>query len=66
MLGSQFSVLKDAEDIVYKGRKLKGTPETIARLEVTKVEPDFSLARIVTQKTPIQRDAKIEEIISEI
>ena len=50
VLGSQFSVLKDAEDIIYKGRKLKGTPETIARLEVTKVEPDFSLARIVTQK----------------
>ncbi|WP_419656873.1 tetratricopeptide repeat protein [Desulfosarcina variabilis] len=66
VLGSQFSVLKDAEDIIYKGRKLKGTPETIARLEVTKVEPDFSLARIVTQKTPVQRDAKIEEIISEI
>lgn len=66
VLGTQFSVLKDAEDIVYKGRKLKGTPKTIAKLKVTKVEPDFSLVRIVAQETPVQRDYKIEEIISEI
>ena len=66
VLGTQFSVLQDGEDIVYKGRTLKGTPKTIARIEVTTVEPDFSLVRIVTQKVPLQRDYKIEEIVTEL
>jgi hypothetical protein len=66
VLGTQFDVLKDAEDIIYKGRALKGTPKTIAKLEVIKVEPDFSLVRIVNQETPVQRDDKIEEIIADL
>ena len=66
VLGTQFSVLQDGEDVVYKGRTLKGTPKTIARIEVTTVEPDFSLVRIVTQKVPLQRDDKIEEIVTEL
>lgn len=66
VLGTQFSVLQDAEDVVYKGRTLKGTPKTVARIEVTTVEPDFSLVRIVTQKLPLKSDDKIEEIVTEL
>jgi Flp pilus assembly protein TadD/peroxiredoxin len=66
VLGTQFDVLEDADEINYKGRQLKGTPKAIAQLEVIKVEPDFSLARIVTKERAVQRDDKIEEIMTEL
>ena len=65
VLGTRFEVLGEAKTIVYKGKKLKGSPETIAQIEVVRVEPDFSYGRVQKQDRKPKRDDKIQEKVED-
>lgn len=64
--GTRFKVITEGKTIVYKGRTLKGAPETIGIIEVVKVEPDLAYAKIVEKKAEIGPDSKIEEQLQNI
>jgi len=59
--GSAFEAIEDGKPIVYKGKTLRGRPETVARLEVVQVEPDISIVKVLDGKRPLQADDKILE-----
>ncbi len=60
--GTRFEVLEEGKPITYRGRTLHGAPKKIGQLEVVRVEPDLSFARIVeAQRTPA-RDDKVQEL----
>lgn len=61
VLGSTFEAIEEGEPIKYKGKKLKGLPKTIGKLEVVMVEPDMCSVRILEQSRPLQRDDKVRE-----
>ncbi|MFZ1985169.1 MAG: tetratricopeptide repeat protein [Desulfatitalea sp.] len=63
--GTAFHVLEAGEAITYKGRVLRNSEKTVARLEVVRVEPDLCYARIVEQQRALARDDKIKEILPE-
>lgn len=63
--GTTFEVIEEKAAVEYKGKKLKSAPETVAKLEVVKVEPDLSYCRIVEKKRDIKRDDKVVEKIDE-
>jgi tetratricopeptide (TPR) repeat protein/peroxiredoxin len=64
--GTKFDVLEEQIPVQYKGRSLQAAPKPIGQLEVTHVEPDLSLVRIVKEEKPVRADAKIQERIEEI
>jgi hypothetical protein len=66
VLGTKFDVIEEKAPVKYKGRMLKSLPEIIAQLEITKVEPDLSHARIVEQKRAVKTDDKIKEKIDDL
>ncbi len=61
VLGTKFEIIEEQEPIKYKGRTLQGLPKTIAQVEIMKVEPDLSYARIIKQDRPLVADDKIRE-----
>ena len=61
VLGTQFDVIEESEPIEYKGKKLQGLPQQIARLEIEQVQPDLSYARIVDQQRGPRKDDKVIE-----
>ncbi|HQG30878.1 MAG TPA: tetratricopeptide repeat protein [Deltaproteobacteria bacterium] len=63
--GTAFEVIEEKAAVEYKGKKLQSAPETVAKLEVVKVEPDLSYCRIVEKKRDIKRDDKAVEKIDE-
>ncbi len=65
VLGSQFAVIEESKPIEYKGKKLKGLPKQVARLEIEQVEPDLSYARILDQQRPPKKDDKVLEQASQ-
>lgn len=64
--GTRLNVIEEAAPIVYKGRTLRGTPKTIAQLEVVRVEPDLSHARVISKQRELHTDDKVEENIQEV
>ena len=66
VLGSIFEVIKEKESIIFKGKSLNRSPETVAKLEITTVEPDISFARILDKKQEIKTDDKVREKIVDI
>ncbi len=65
VLGTQFEVLGEEKTISYKGKTLKGSPETTAQIEVVQVESDFSHAQIQKQEHKPKRDDKIRERVED-
>ncbi|HDP24515.1 MAG TPA: tetratricopeptide repeat protein [Deltaproteobacteria bacterium] len=63
VLGTTFEVIEEQGVIEYKGRKLQAAPKTVAKLEVTSVEPDLAYCRIVEQARQVKRDDKVVEKI---
>lgn len=61
VLGTQFVVLGDPRTIEYRGKTLRGAPEPVGVVEVTRVEPDFSHVRVLRGGTAVQRDRKVRE-----
>jgi tetratricopeptide (TPR) repeat protein len=66
VLGTKFEVIEEKAPVKYKGKMLESLPEIIAQLEITKVEPDLSHARIVEPKRPVKTDDKIKEKIDDL
>lgn len=65
VLGTKFEVLGEAESIEYKGKVLKAAPKAIGIVEVVKVEPEFSYAKVLNAERPLKTDDKVQERIEE-
>jgi tetratricopeptide (TPR) repeat protein len=61
VMGTAFDVIEEKEPVKYKGKVLRGAPKTIARIEVTQVEPDLCFARITEKEKALEKDQKIRE-----
>ena len=66
VLGTQFAVLKEGKAMIYKGKTLNGALKKIALLKVVQVEPEFSMAQIVTKESDVKQDDKITETVTEL
>lgn len=64
VIGSSFEAIAEGKPIKYKGKKLKGLPQTLAKLEVVSVQPDMSVVSIQDAVRPLQQDDKIQEKLS--
>jgi len=64
--GSAFDVVEMGKEITYKGRVLKSESQSVARLEVVRVEPDLCYARIIEKKREPARDDQVKEVILEM
>jgi len=63
ILGTKFNIIEEGKIIKFKGRLLKAQPKVIGQIEVIKVEPDLSYAKILTKKRALKSEDKIIEII---
>ncbi len=63
--GTEFEVISEGAEIVYKGRKLRGAPEVVGRIKVSAVEPDLSYAAVIEARRAPRRDDKIREIAAD-
>ncbi|MBW2600415.1 MAG: tetratricopeptide repeat protein [Deltaproteobacteria bacterium] len=61
VLGTRFEVIEEQEPIKYKGKLLHSAPKSIAQIEIIRVEPDLSYARILNSKRTIRPDDKVKE-----
>jgi tetratricopeptide (TPR) repeat protein len=59
--GIKFDVLEESEPIKYKGKVLHGSAKPVAQVEVVQVEKDLCYAKVLSGKTRISRDAKVQE-----
>jgi tetratricopeptide (TPR) repeat protein len=59
--GTRFEAIEASEPVIYKGRRLQPAPRNIAQVEVVKVEPDLSYAKVLHQDRPLKRDDKLVE-----
>jgi tetratricopeptide (TPR) repeat protein len=59
--GAVFDVLEESEPITYKGKVLEGSAKPVAQIEVVQVEKDLCYAKILSGKTQIIRDSKVQE-----
>jgi hypothetical protein len=66
VLGTQFHVIEEQEPIKYKGKLLSSAPKTIGQIEIVRVEPDLSFARVVSQQRPLKTDDKVLEKLADI
>jgi tetratricopeptide (TPR) repeat protein/peroxiredoxin len=66
VLGTTFNVIEEKKPIEYKGKKLYSKPGIVARVQVTKVEPDFCYANIKNQTKSIKKDDKLKESIDDL
>jgi hypothetical protein len=64
--GTTFDVIEMGKEITYKGRVLKSESQSVARLEVVRVEPDLCFARIIEQKREPARDDQVKEVVLEM
>ncbi|MBR9979832.1 MAG: tetratricopeptide repeat protein [Desulfatitalea sp.] len=64
--GTTFAVLEPGAEMTYRGRVLRGAMQTVGKLEVVRVEPDLSYARIVEQNRTLARDDQIREVLTEL
>ncbi len=65
-LGTRFNIIEEKEPVKYKGKLLKSLPKNIGLIEVVKVEPDLSYAKIINQERQFQKDDKLREKIDEL
>ncbi len=63
VLGAKFDVIEEQEAIQYKGKTLRGLPKVVGQIEVVRVEPSLSYAKIVKQERFLKTDDKIKEKI---
>lgn len=63
--GTKFDVLEEQGAVEYKGKQLRPAPKTVAQIEVSRVEPDFSYAKVVSAQRPLKADDKVEERMEE-
>ncbi|MCX8117573.1 MAG: tetratricopeptide repeat protein [Desulfobacterota bacterium] len=66
VVGTKLEVIEEGEEITYKGKTLRGTPKSAGRMEVVRVEPDFSYAKILEQTRPFRTDDKVQERAEEV
>jgi hypothetical protein len=59
--GTRFEAIEEAPPVSYRGRLLQAAPRNIAQIEIVKVEPDLSYARVLHQDRPLKRDDKVVE-----
>ena len=64
--GTHFDIIEEQAPIKFKGKLLKAAAKPIARLEVYKVETDFSYAMLSDQRRPIKSEDKIIEKIDDM
>lgn len=64
--GTTFEVVEPGAEVTYRGRVLRGAMKTVAKLEVVRVEPDFSFARVVEQQRTLARDDQIKEVLADV
>ena len=60
-MGTTFEAIEEGKVITYKGKELKGMPQTVARLEVVQVDEDMSVVSILDTTRPLQQDDKVLE-----
>jgi tetratricopeptide (TPR) repeat protein len=60
-IGIKFDVLEESEPIKYKGKVLHGSAKPVAQIEVVQVEKDLCYAKVLSGKTRINRDSKVQE-----
>jgi tetratricopeptide (TPR) repeat protein len=61
VVGTKFDAVEEQQPVTYKGKALQGGPKAFAELEVVKVEPDFSYAKVVKQERGPKTDDKVQE-----
>jgi hypothetical protein len=64
--GTTFDVVEPGADTTYRGRVLRGAMQSLGKLQVVRVEPDLSYARIIEQKRTLTRDNQIREILPDL
>ncbi len=62
--GTTFEVLEEQQPINYKGKVLRGAATAIGQIEIVKVEPDLSFARIVIKEKAFEKGVKVKEKIT--
>ena len=66
VLGTKFDVIEEQAPVEYKGKLLRGAPKTVAQIEIVRVEPDLSYARILNQERTLKTDDKVKEKIVDL
>jgi tetratricopeptide (TPR) repeat protein len=66
VLGTKFDVIEDQAPVKYKGKLLRSAPKTIGQIEIVRVEPDLSYARIIEQERDLKTDDKVKEKIVDL
>jgi len=61
VVGTKFEALEEQQPVTYKGKVLQSGPKAFAELEVVKVEPDLSYAKVVKQERGLKADDKVQE-----
>jgi len=63
--GTKFEVLEEQKPKKFKGKVLKVAPRRIGVLEVVRVEPGLSYARILRAERPLESEDKVQELLEE-
>jgi len=66
VLGTKFDVIEEQAPITYKGKLLHSAPKTIGQIEIVRVEPELSYARILNQERSLKADDKVKEKIVDV
>ncbi len=66
VLGTKFEVIEEQEPIKYKGKLLHSAPKSVGQIEILRVEPDLSHARILNQERPFKTDDRVKEKIIDL
>lgn len=63
--GTKFDVLEEGEAIPFKGKTLRGAPKSVAVVEAARVEPGFSVVKVVRQDRSLKAEDRIRERLEE-
>ncbi len=63
VLGTTFEVLDQAETKSFQQKTLRGAAKVISHIEISKVEPELSYARILDNNQALQQGLKVREKI---
>ena len=66
VLRTRFDVIEEQKPIKFKGKLLRRSPKSVARIEVLQVEPDLSIARILNKERPLMENDMIKEKIDDL
>lgn len=66
VIGTKLEVIEEGEEIHYKGKTLRGSLKSAGQLEIIKVEPEYSYAKIIEQKRSFRTDDRVQEKAEEI